>query len=166
MQLREKLKDIDLRLVDLAQLLDVSRPTAYKFIELYEIGQRDKIDTKIVRVFDYICQNDASKIQAMTFILNNIIKPNIQSDDEKEQNIVNLLKKESEVKVKFIKCLTESDLFDPILNYLLECENIITKNNITKKSMLNSDEKEKIKPLKEFYNSLGFKLNIKGDKNV
>lgn len=166
MQLREKLKDIDLRLVDLAQLLDVSRPTAYKFIELYETGQRDKIDTKIVRVFDYICQNDASKMQAMTFILNNIIKPNIQSDDEKEQNIANLLKKESEVKIKFIKCITEIDIFDPILSYLLECESIITKNKRAKKIMLNGDEKEKLKPLKEFYNSLGFKLNIKGDKNV
>ena len=30
--LRERLKEIDLRLVDLAELLKISRPTAYKFI--------------------------------------------------------------------------------------------------------------------------------------
>ena len=66
--LRERLKEIDLRLVDLAELLKISRPTAYKFIELYEIGQRDKFDSKILRFFDYVCQNDINKMDAILFI--------------------------------------------------------------------------------------------------
>lgn len=119
--LRERLKEIDLRLVDLAELLKISRPTAYKFIELYEIGQRDKFDSKILRFFDYVCQNDINKMDAISFILNNISIPENQSNEDKKQQITNLLKKDNEVKVNFIEKLTQVDIFDPILGYLLEC---------------------------------------------
>ena len=113
--LRERLKEIDLRLVDLAELLKISRPTAYKFIELYEIGQRDKFDSKILRFFDYVCQNDINKMDAISFILNNISMPENQRSEDRKQQITNLLKKDNEVKVNFIEKLTQVDIFDPIL---------------------------------------------------
>lgn len=164
--LRERLKEIDLRLVDLAELLKISRPTAYKFIELYEIGQRDKFDSKILRFFDYVCQNDINKMDAISFILNNISMPENQSNKDKKQQITNLLKKDNEVKVNFIEKLTQVDIFDPILSYLLECEKIITSNNRSRKKELSDDDDKKLEALKQFYNVLGFKLNIKGDKNA
>jgi|GEM_PF-805298 hypothetical protein len=164
--LREQLKEIDLRLVDLAELLKISRPTAYKFIELYEIGQRDKFDSKILRFFDYVCQNDINKMDAISFILNNISMPENQSNKDKKQQITNLLKKDNEVKVNFIEKLTQVDIFDPILSYLLECEKIITSNNRSRKKELSDDDDKKLEALKQFYNVLGFKLNIKGDKNA
>ena len=164
--LRERLKEIDLRLVDLAELLKISRPTAYKFIELYEIGQRDKFDSKILRFFDYVCQNDINKMDAISFILNNISMPENQSNEDKKQQITNLLKKDNEVKVNFIEKLTQVDIFDPILSYLLECEKIITSNNRSKKKELSDDDDKKLEALKQFYNALGFKLNIKGEKNA
>ena len=164
--LREQLKEIDLRLVDLAELLKISRPTAYKFIELYEIGQRDKFDSKILRFFDYVCQNDINKMDAISFILNNISMPENQSNKDKKQQITNLLKKDNEVKVNFIEKLTQVDIFDPILSYLLECEKIITSNNRSRKKELSDDDDKKLEALKQFYNVLGFKLNIKGEKNA
>nr|WP_315018035.1 hypothetical protein [uncultured Campylobacter sp.] len=164
--LRERLKEIDLRLVDLSELLKISRPTAYKFIELYEIGQRDKFDSKILRFFDYVCQNDINKMDAISFILNNISMPENQSNEDKKQQITNLLKKDNEVKVNFIEKLTQVDIFDPILSYLLECEKIITSNNRSKKKELSDDDDKKLEALKQFYNALGFKLNIKGEKNA
>ena len=164
--LRERLKEIDLRLVDLAELLKISRPTAYKFIELYEIGQRDKFDSKILRFFDYVCQNDINKMDAISFILNNISMPENQSNEDKKQQITNLLKKDNEVKVNFIEKLTQVDIFDPILSYLLECEKIITSNNRSRKKELSDDDDKKLEALKQFYNALGFKLNIKGEKNA
>ena len=164
--LRERLKEIDLRLVDLAELLKISRPTAYKFIELYEIGQRDKFDSKILRFFDYVCQNDINKMDAISFILNNISMPENQRSEDRKQQITNLLKKDNEVKVNFIEKLTQVDIFDPILSYLLECEKIITSNNRSRKKELSDDDDKKLEALKQFYNVLGFKLNIKGDKNA
>ena len=44
--LRDKMREIDLRLVDLAQFLELSRPTVYKFIDYYETGQRDRLEPK------------------------------------------------------------------------------------------------------------------------
>ena len=36
----------------LAEFLKISRPTLYKFINLYEIGQKDNIDGKILKFFE------------------------------------------------------------------------------------------------------------------
>lgn len=44
--LRDKMKEINLRLVDLAQFLELSRPTVYKFIDYYEMGQKDRLEPK------------------------------------------------------------------------------------------------------------------------
>ena len=52
--LREKIRDLDLRISDLAEYLKISRPTLYKYIDMYEEGDRSTIDTKILNLFDYI----------------------------------------------------------------------------------------------------------------
>ena len=92
--------------------------------------------------------------------------PENQSNEDKKQQITNLLKKDNEVKVNFIEKLTQVDIFDPILSYLLECEKIITSNNRSRKKGLSDDDDKKLEALKQFYNALGFKLNIKGEKNA
>ena len=38
--LRDKIRDLGLRLIDLSEYLEVSRPTMYKYIELYEQGHK------------------------------------------------------------------------------------------------------------------------------
>lgn len=43
---RDKMKEINLRLVDLAQFLELSRSTVYKFIDYYETGQKDRLEPK------------------------------------------------------------------------------------------------------------------------
>ena len=50
--LRDKLKEVGLKLTDLAEMLDLSRPTLYTLIENYELGQRSKIEPKILNSFN------------------------------------------------------------------------------------------------------------------
>ncbi|MBQ9292242.1 MAG: hypothetical protein IJ211_03100 [Campylobacter sp.] len=160
MLLSERLKNIGFHLIDLAEFLKISRPTLYKFINLYEIGQKDNIDGKILKFFDLVCNNEnITKIEAMAFVLNNTIL--VEAPKDRVAHIGKLLKKENKVKIDFIDKISKSDIFDPILEYLLECEKICSK-----KRTLSKNDIEKIEPLRKFYLELGLKLNFKGEKNA
>lgn len=152
--LRDKMKAVDFKLVDLAEFLDISRPTAYKFIELYEEGQRDKLDDKILRLFKFI---DSSKSLSKMAIINFIVgmNPSKQGSSKRRELIANLLKQESKIKIDFIDLVAQSELYDPILEYLLECAKIASKPKPTQKEI------KHLAPLRNFYHSLQLKLNFK-----
>ena len=99
--LRNKMKDLGLHLVDLAEFLDISRPTAYKFIELYELGHRNKLDSHILGLFDFIDQTpNLTKTKVFSYIVEHITK--LSELKTKEQLIKNLIDKNNPTKVEFI----------------------------------------------------------------
>lgn len=157
--LRDKIRDLGLRLIDLSEYLEVSRPTMYKYIELYEQGHKEAINSKILTLFDYIENNypTIGKNNVINFILNNIVRleaKNIGENEDKKIKIKNLLKRENKSKENFIYILTEDNFFDPILDYLMECKNLSNKK-------LSAEEKEFIKPLEALYKTQGFKIKLK-----
>jgi len=57
--MREQLKNLQLRLTELSEYLDISRPTLYKFVEQYDAGEADAIkNEKVVALFNYITKNN------------------------------------------------------------------------------------------------------------
>jgi len=55
---RERLKELQLRLTELSEYLTISRPTLYKFVEYYDTGQREMIKNPMVlKLFDFITKN-------------------------------------------------------------------------------------------------------------
>ena len=154
--LREKIRELDIRIIDLAEYIEVSRPTIYKYIEMYETGHRKEIESKVLTIFEYIDNNDnIGKTSVIKFILENILKieENISEKEKKKIQIKNLLKKPNTIKENFISILIDDNFFDPILDYLIKCKNI-TDNNIT------DEEYEFIKPLENIYKTQGFKIKI------
>lgn len=158
--LRDKMREIDLRLVDLAQFLELSRPTVYKFIDYYETGQRDRLEPKILRLFDFISQA-SSKASVMGYVIENIVKPKEQTPQDREHQIANLLKKENKVKIEFINKIAESQVFDPILDYLLQYEMILAQGKA-----LEEQEIAILEPLIALYQALGLKLPFKREENT
>lgn len=155
--LRDKMRKADFRLVDLAEFLDISRPTAYKFIELYERGQKDKIQAKVLRLFEFIDkQEDLSRIGILRHIATiNLGKQDTkESKAQKEEIIASLLKKENKTKIDFIDLLSSSEIYDAILGYLLECAKIISRPNPTQSDL------ERLEPLIAFYASLNLKISL------
>lgn len=162
--LRERLKEVEIRLVDLADFLQVSRPTAYRFIQMYETGYKDSIEPKLCNFFDFVMQEEQlSKSEAMSYIIKNLVQPNNIQD--RAHIIANLLKKESSVKVAFIDAIARTQVLDPILDYLLECQKILSKGSKGKKT-LDKEEREKLAPLGELYAKLGLRLDIKNTKEI
>ena len=154
--LREKIKELDIRIMDLANYMEMSRPTIYKYIEMYETGYRNEIESRVLTVFEYIDNNEnIGKTNVIKFILENIskIEENISETEKKKIQIRNLLKHQNETKEDFIYLISEDNFFDPILGYLIKCK------NITDKKMTDEDY-EFIKPLENLYKTQGFKIKI------
>ena len=150
--LRDKMKRADFRLVDLAEFLGISRPTAYKFIEFYELGQRDKLESKVLRLFEFIDNGEPSKVQITSYIATHLIAPQTSA---KSELIASLLKKESKAKIAFIELLAKSELYDGILEYLLECAKIAAK------AKPSAAEKDRLAPLLALYEALRLKFSTK-----
>ena len=165
--LREKLKQIGFKLTDLSEMLNISRPTLYSIIEQYEVGQRDKIDPKLLAFFKYVDEDEtANRLDATRFVFEKITSSNIITSNQLQEKIANLLKKENHDKVKFIELLVKTDFFDPILGYLVKCYELIEKHNkSTEDKGLDPDTNKKLAPLVAVYTKLGFKIKIKGRTN-
>ncbi|HJH54912.1 MAG TPA: hypothetical protein K8V77_02375 [Brachyspira hyodysenteriae] len=157
--LREKIRDLDLRISDLAEYLKMSRPTLYKYIDMYEEGNRSTIDTKILNLFDYI-QNtkNIGSNNVIYYIMNNIVE-NINTsntEEDKRMKIKSLLKTENKTKEDFIYMLTEDNFFDPILDYLMKCKKLSTDPD----KKLSEEDYEFISPLMSLYKSQGFRMRL------
>ena len=161
--LREKIRDLDLRISDLSEYLKISRPTLYKYIDMYEEGDRSTIDTKILNLFDYI-QNSKNigNSNVIYYIMNNILENSNTNngEEDKRMKIKSLLKTENKSKEDFIYMLTEDNFFDPILDYLMKCKKLSSDNN------LSDEDYEFISPLMSLYKSQGFRMRLSNkDKN-
>ena len=59
--MRKILHDMGFNITELSEIMDVSRPTMYKFLDLYENGDRDRIDQNVLKFFDGIKRNPKMK---------------------------------------------------------------------------------------------------------
>lgn len=74
--LSEKLRNLDMRISDLSNYLKIDRKVLYKYIELYEVGERDLVDERVVNLFDYVSNTKNIGIHnVINFILDNYINP-------------------------------------------------------------------------------------------
>lgn len=153
--IRERLKDMDIKLTELANYVGVSRPTMYKFIEAYENDNKELINASLLKLFDYISNNELiGKNNVIAYILNNLTKPKEADIDEVNQ-IIDSVKQyvrnnPSSEKTQFITKCTSSNDFDIAIHYLMEIA------SIQKKNIKDNGDLEKI----ELYNKiLGIYLN-------
>lgn len=62
----EKLREV-IPLLEVAKMLDVSRPTLYKYMEYYDNGDFDRIPGHVRDYFDYMSDGDHSRAEAKAF---------------------------------------------------------------------------------------------------
>lgn len=152
--LKERLKDIDMRITELADYLQVSRPTMYKFIDYYDEHNFDLINRKVLKLFNYITENElAGKKNVINYILNNLVEiKELGSDDELStlKNVKKFLVSNPESKkCQFIDICIKTNVYDELIYYLVDIYPLLKKKNLTQ------EEKElldKFKELKNFIN--------------
>ena len=134
--LRERLKSMDLRITELADYLQISRPTMYKFIDCYEVCDFDAINSKVLKLFNFIKENElAGKKNVVKYILENLTdvkemeeKPEIDAIKKIRKYIIS--NPESK-KSKFFEICATKDTFDEVIYYLADIENILKKKKLT-----------------------------------
>lgn len=151
--LRERLRGMDLKITELADYLLISRPTMYKFIDCYEAGDYDKINGKVLKLFNYIVQNDlAGKKSVVGYILNNLADLKDMGNSE-ENAVLRAVKKcitsnPTSKKSKFFKIISQDAVFDEIIFYLADARELLAKKRLTEKN------REFLKPYTEFVQKL------------
>lgn len=69
--MKNKLKDLNLRLTELSTYLKISRPTLYKYIESFENKDYQKIDYHVLDIFKFINKRSTkSKLSVIEYIIN------------------------------------------------------------------------------------------------
>ena len=157
--LEDRLRALDIKKTELANYLDISRPTMYKFIESYDNGEFEIINKKILKLFDYISNNNLiGKNNVINYILTNIAE--VKEMETKEE--VDLFKNvrryiianpESE-KSKFLDLVCKKTNYDLVIHYLIEITPLL------KKRKLSNEEEELLKP----YNEIISKYTIKREE--
>lgn len=155
--LRQRLKEMDLRITELADYLQLSRPTMYKFIECYDNGEFEQINKKVLKLFNYINENElAGKRNVVNYILNNLVEVK-QLGSKQENDTLSLIKKNiltnpESKKSQFVKLVAQKDTFDKIIYYLMDIYEISKNKNRSQ------DEENKLKQ----YNEM-LEIILKGD---
>ena len=154
--LRDRLKELDLKITELADYLQLSRPTMYKFIECYDNKEFSSINKNVLKLFNYINENElVGKKNVVNYILNNLVKVDDMNEaDELEvvKNVRNLLMSNPESKKgQFITYCMTTDSFDSIMTYMTRIAPILKKKRLTK------EEKTIISPYINFTKEINYK---------
>lgn len=146
--LKNRLKEIDLRITEIAEYLHLSRPTVYKFIDSYDKKQFKMIDNKALKLFNFIEENElVGKRGAISYILNNLTDTATTNDTV--DVVIKFLRENPESKKsRFIINCTENNTFDSVIYYLADIITLLSKNDIS------DSDKEFIEPYNELIKSI------------
>lgn len=126
------------RLTELADILRISRPTLYRYIELYESGDYDGIRGDILMLFGFISSNpSASKRDVMQYMVSNIGFLDEGKPDGRIDTIAEVIGRTgcSRQKLDLILAIVNGDVLDPVVPYLLECVRVLNKGTFSEEDM-------------------------------
>lgn len=150
--LRDRLRELGIKIVDLANMLDISRPTLYKHIESYETNALENLDSSYIALFNYITQNEFINAKnVFIYITQNILRLK-EKDFQGSMAMGRVAITGNAQKDAFITLLLESNRFDDLLGYFVSCYELLQKDT------LSDESKAFLQPLLKLYESLGLKL--------
>lgn len=150
--LRDRLRELGIKIVDLANMLDISRPTLYKHIESYETNALENLDSSYIALFNYITQNEFINAKnVFIYITQNILRLK-ERDFQGSMAMGRVAITGNAQKDAFITLLLESNRFDDLLGYFISCYELLEKDT------LSDESKAFLQPLLKLYESLGLKL--------
>ena len=150
--LRDRLRELGIKIVDLANMLDISRPTLYKHIESYETNALENLDSSYIALFNYITQNEFINAKnVFIYITQNILRLK-EKDFQGSMAMGRVAITGNAQKDAFITLLLESNRFDDLLGYFVSCYELLQKDT------LSDESRAFLQPLLKLYESLGLKL--------
>lgn len=141
--IKERLIDLNIKITELANYFNISRPTMYKYIESFDNDDFEKIPKSIYDLFVFIKENKLiGKINVIDYVINYKNQLDQQKSKINKRNVTNFLKQNDEItllneKAEFVVAISKKDTFDKIITFLNKV-NSLTKSELT-------DEEQEIK---------------------
>ena len=134
--MKEKLRSLGIKTTELSQFMKISRPSVYKYIELYESKEYKQIPEKVLRVFRYIDRyKSITKEQIIAFIISEF--SDFEDSDRKESIRNYLLNKgKNDPKIELMYVLITTDSLDPIVQYLSVAGTLLDKGDLDDSELL------------------------------
>ena len=139
--LRDRLKSMDLKITELADYLQISRPTMYKFIEYYDSQEFDLINKNVLKLFNYINEHELiGRKNVINYILTKLTDVKEMGDSD-DIDVIKIIKKyiisnpESKKSQFLITCATRDD-FDDVISYLVKIAPLLKKRKFTNEEQL------------------------------
>lgn len=128
--MKEKLRDLGIKTTELSEFMKISRPSLYKYIELYDSKEYKQIPERVLRVFKYVDKyKNLSKEQIIAFTIGEF--SDIETSDKKDAVRNYLLNKgTSDPKVNLMYLLATTDSLDAIVPYLTSAGTILDEGNL------------------------------------
>ena len=129
--MREKIRDLDIRLTELADYLKISRSSLYNYIDYYESNNKKAIPFEILKLFQYIDKSkNLSKEMVIKYIMTHFFA--IEGRSIKDDVIVYLNGvDEDDVRLPFIDKLIKTNEMDSLIPYLTRCLELMESDDLS-----------------------------------
>lgn len=116
--MKDTMRGLGIKMTEMAEYLKISRPTLYKYIDMFESGRTDVLPIDIASVFRYIeSAKCTTKEQAVSFMIDSRSE---STDSPIKDDIIRYAssRPDTDPKMRFIRSLINTDCIDGILPYL------------------------------------------------
>lgn len=128
--MKEKLRDLGIKTTELSGFMKISRPSLYKYIELYESKEYKQIPEKVFRVFKYVDKyKNLTKDQIIAYTIGEF--SDAETSDKKEAVRNYLLNKGmNDPKIDLMYVLATTDSLDAVVQYLASAGKILDEGDL------------------------------------
>ena len=128
--MKEKLRDLGIKTTELSEFMKISRPSLYKYIELYESKEYKQIPEKVFRVFKYVDKyKNLTKEQIIAYTIGEF--SDTETSDKKEAVRNYLLNKGmNDSKIDLMYVLATTDSLDAVVQYLASAGKILDEGDL------------------------------------
>ena len=128
--MKEKLRDLGIKTTELSEFMKISRPSLYKYIELYESKEYKQIPEKVLRVFKYVDKyKNLTKEQIIAYTIGEF--SDTETSDKKEAVRNYLLNKGmNDPKIDLMYVLATTDSLDAVVQYLASAGKILDEGEM------------------------------------
>lgn len=136
----DRLKEMEFKKKDFAELLRISRPTLDKFLSAYDGGRKEDVNPRIRRIFDYIEKNElAGKMNIVKFVsqFSGESQQEVPCTDENaEFSVIKKQFNEKPEEKDFFELLAKTADFDDVVRYCLKIKDFVRERRLTEEQIL------------------------------
>ncbi|MBO4551823.1 MAG: hypothetical protein J5673_01330 [Candidatus Methanomethylophilaceae archaeon] len=127
--MKERMRELNIKMTELSEYIKVSRPTLYKYIESYEEGDYESIPNRVVSLFKIMERPEVAKEQVISYIISSFKEEDGNDAGDAVRRYLSDPSSSSS-KVEFLQKVATTDCLDSIIPYLNDCIDILSGENI------------------------------------